>query len=210
MADSPPPPASPKKRMSKKVKLVLWVVGVLVALTALGAIVGDGSDEKDEATKTTQEVSDSSKDSETEDTGRMSKGEFDRYMDDWQAVRDEQQQLADGSSKCSVLLQAVQLADASECIDDAFDGLDTRLIMLYQELEDVKSDVAKKCLVAVNQMHAAVSDYGDAALAARDTGKNLQFETFTVALTELTNQQTRLQARHGGMLEWCMPDGWTP
>ncbi len=181
-------------------KWMKWGIGGVVALIVIAAIAGGSGDEKkdDAATTTPTAV----------DTGRMSDGEFSSYMTMWSELLNENQQLGNDIQKCGVLMEALQLAEASKCTDDAFDGLDTNVRLLRTELDGVKDDVAKKCLVAVRQMVPAVDAYGSATDEARAAGKNLQFTVFEASVRDALNQHRRLQARHEGIIRECTPEGY--
>lgn len=198
--------------MSKKKKVVLWVAGAFVALIVLAAIFGETPEEEaaGDETRTEQTTAPAKPAAKPEDTGRMSQGEFDRYMMWVRDVRKEQGQLADASPKCGVLIQAMELAEASECLDDAFDGLDVSMQVLSDTLAGLEDDVAKKCLVAVRQMKQATDGYANATTAAQQAGKNLQFDEFIAIADDAANQSTRFDARHNAMLAECQPEDWKP
>jgi hypothetical protein len=104
-----------------------------------------------------------------------------------------------------VLLQAGELAEASDCIKEAYDGVEDDMIGAYATAEDLEGDVGKGCLKAVRFYKTRLDVFYGWMKQTAAAGENLQFEEFN-ALAGMSGRQTRRYRRgREAALAACSP-----
>jgi hypothetical protein len=204
----------PKKKLKRWHKIVLGVAAVFVVLSIIGALAGGGGDEDEQASDepTREQPSEQGRpdesDAENADTGRMSQTEWERARDAIFEVngelRDYREQVGE---RCALMVQAMQVAEALECIDDAYSGVEDKMALAYSDLEDLQGDVAKKCLRAVEIATNVVNTpLFQAAAASHQDLASLDGDRITAGLEELNTQSRRWGNASGNVLQLCAPE----
>jgi hypothetical protein len=209
------------KRRSWIGKTAIIVGAVLVVLVAIGLAVPatDNSDNKSAAATTeavtttpagtteeaattpeatTQEASD-------EDTGRMSEREFEEFSGALTEVDQEVQQFATTMQKCGVLFQALQLADASDCVDEAYSGFEDKVSFASFTVDDLNDDVAKECLQTMSAYGTRLNRFGNYVANLHEAGANLQAEKFLRIAKRAKKETRRYAAARDLALIACAP-----
>jgi hypothetical protein len=127
----------------------------------------------EEAT-TSEATTEEAADTTDEDTGRMSEGEFEGFSNALTEVDQEVQQFGTTLQKCGVLFQALQLADGSDCVDEAYSGFEDKVSFAVFTVDDLKDDVANGCLQATTAYKARLNHFAAYVGALHDAGTNLQ------------------------------------
>jgi hypothetical protein len=212
----------PKKKLKRWHKIVLGVVGVFIVLGIIGALAGGGDDDGDQAgneprreqpagsTTTERQPAPAAEKPAADDgdTGRMSQTEWeqarDAIFDVNGELRDYRQQV---SERCSLMVQAMQVAEALDCIDDAYSGVEDKMALAYADLDDLQGDVAKKCLRAVEIATNVVNTpLFQAAAASHRELASLDGDRITAGLAELNTQSARWGTASGNVLQLCAPE----
>jgi hypothetical protein len=126
---------------------------------------------------------------EDADTGRMSEGEYDLMRADIYEMNSEisafRNQVA---GECVALANAGELSATFDCVDEAYSGVQEDADSLMFTLDDLRGDVAKKCLKSVEialdrvERIALVSGALVESIKTNDSGViNLAVENFTTA-----------------------------
>lgn len=199
-----------------KIAATLVIVGVSIAAAASG---GGGGGSNKSATPpasstpstTTPSTAASSEPSSSPpppstDTGRMSQGEFDSLTTPMQDLASEESDFGTQiSSKCRVLMTALELADASTCIHDAWSGTYDKGLAVYSTIDDLKGDVGDGCKTTLLAYQDALDRFISTQDRAAKAGENLQFARFTAlakGTVRLSKRYTRLQTK---VLLECAP-----
>lgn len=136
------------------------------------------------------------------DTGRMSDGEYETFQRSLAEIDAEMVEYGEKLGKCSVLLQALELADASECIGDAYSGTGNSLLAAYATTEDLEPDVSKQCLKALKLYKRRLDVFYGYMQTTVEAGENLQFDEFTV----LAKQSGARTKRYRQARDWVLTD----
>lgn len=136
------------------------------------------------------------------DTGRMSETEYENLARVLSEVDSELAEYGEGLGKCSVLLQALELADASECIGDAYKGVGNQMLVAYSTVEDLEGDTAKGCLKALKLYKQRLDIYYGWHEKTQDAGENLQFDEYN-SLASLSGTMTN---RYRQGRDWALRD----
>lgn len=140
-----------------------------------------------------------------EDTGRMSETEYDFFSSTLTEVDQEIDQFATKLQKCGVLMQALDLANASTCVGEAYDGFEDKALLAYAEADDLKEDVAKECLKVLTNYQARLDRFATYIGSLHETGANLQAEPFIRLAKRATNQTLRYAGTRDRVLAACSP-----
>jgi hypothetical protein len=136
----------------------------------------------------------------------MSEGEFGQLKSAMQDLANEESDFGTQiSSKCRVLLTALQLSDASDCIHDAWSGTYDKGLFVYSTIDDLKGDVGDGCKMVLLKYQRALDRFVSAQDEAAKAGENLQFARFKVLAqvsTKLAKPFGRLQTK---VLAECAP-----
>ena len=172
-------------RRGKIGKAAIIILAVLVVLIFIGALVPTESDETASTTTTETVVNETeSQQTETEetqeteppDTGRMTETEYEtfaRYANDFDG---ELSQYGQVIGKCGVLAQSLELAAASECVEDAWGGVWDSGQDAYLFADDYLDDTAKGCRKALATYKVRLDLFATALKRASEAGMNLNFE----------------------------------
>lgn len=110
------------------------------------------------------------------------------------------------ASRCAVLLGAQEVSDALSCIDDAYDGVEGRVLVSVDQLDDLKSDVGKKCLKALTYAYNVLNeDLFQALSVSKEALNSLEPVVITPSLSTLRRQRLRWDDASGDMLQLCAP-----
>lgn len=185
-------------------KLLKWGVGGVVVIIVIAAIAGGSGDKKkdDTGTKTTAGTSTS----KSTDTGMMSSGEFDQYASAWAELLHENDQLLTGTQKCATIGQGGQLAEASKCMEDAYSGFDTNVVLMSSFLDDIDDDVAGACQKATRIAKNNVDQYGTVADSFASAFINLDMDTANASITRMTRAGKNMLRAHGQVTLNCRPE----
>ena len=113
-----------------------------------------------------------------EDTGRMSDAEFEQFSGAVAEVDDELSQFGSTLQRCGVLLQALEFADASECVGEAYSGIEEDVGFALFTSDDLKDDVAEGCLKSLTAYENRLNHYANYVSSLHAAGENLQFRAF--------------------------------
>jgi hypothetical protein len=128
------------------------------------------------------------------DTGRMSEGEYEQFSSQVADVDAEMAEYGEGLGKCGVLIQAVELAEASQCVDEADNGVGDAMLTAYSTAEGLEGDVGKACLKNLKAYKSRLDVFYGWYERTTKAGKDLQFEQFNT-LAQLTGVMTRRYTR---------------
>lgn len=175
--------------------LLAMILAATLALSACGAETdaGDGGSPEPAAAEA--------------DTGRMSEGEFSLASS---LVEDLDGEISDyrekTSSRCAVLVSALEVAEALECLDDAYSGVEDSFGATAYGLSEMEGDVAKKCLKALRIAgNLADRPFYNAARASKAALDSLEGGLIEVAVKSLDAQQKRWDSASSKMLTLCRP-----
>jgi hypothetical protein len=214
-APAPSAPAPTRPLWSRR---PVQVGAVILGLVVLGAALSGGGDDDDSAqpAATTAEVATpatteaattaaATTEAEPVDTGRMSQGEFDTFSGRLDAIDAEVFEYGQGLQKCSVLLQALELAEASDCIGEAYEGVGDDMLLAYSSAEGLEGDVAKRCLTSLRAYKQRLDVFYGWHERTQDAGENLQFDEFN-RLAGQSGAQGRAYSRaRARVLRDCAP-----
>src|SRR5215218_564009 len=149
------------QRRSRWGKALLIVAAVFVGLIALGVAFGEDEPTAEATVRTATETVERESPPPPEpepppapqpappDSGRMSEGELDSFRSAQAKVVDEALQFTAGVEKCSVIGQAGQLAEFSDCMDESYSGFEEDVSQGDFVAEDYLDDTAKQCRAAL-------------------------------------------------------------
>lgn len=117
-----------------------WRAAVLAVAATLVLAAGCGGDtaSNDPPAPTKEAV-------EPPDTGRMSDGEWDMAKGYVDRVNEEISQYGEGGPRCVTIYVAGQMAEALDCVDKAYGGLEEGFGYASSSLDGMKGDVGKVC-----------------------------------------------------------------
>jgi hypothetical protein len=191
-------------------KTLGYIVVVLIALAMISSALDSGEDAKDEASATTSAQPSAAQASppppkQKPDTGRMSSGEYALLTAQLDAVDREAVQFAELMPKCAVLFEALQLADASTCIAEAYDGMEDDMLAAYAVADDLEGDVAKACLKALRLYKDRLDEFYTWIKSAAQAGTTLQMDAFAALADQSTQKTTRYRKARDWLLADCEP-----
>jgi hypothetical protein len=145
---------------------------------------------------------------ESSDTGRMSETEYDTAS---MAVSQLDGEITDYRTKigdrCSVLIGGFETAAALECIDEAYDGVETQASLTFSDLDGMREDVLKRCSKALNRAVQIVNEPLFQALSASKAAfDTLEPAAVRPAIRELNQQDRRWSQASQNMLTLCSPE----
>jgi len=200
---------------STRFQAISWIVVAVLGLAAIGAT---GSDDSSGATTvattkpasspapSTDPANGDATPSQPVDTGRMSDGEYDQFTGAVQDLGDEESDFGSQlGSKCRVEMTAMQFADASDCIHEAWSGTYDKGLIVYSTIDALKDDVGKGCRSSLLAYQHALDRFVSSQDAAVKAGENLQFGRFAAlvkATTPLAKAYKRTNLR---VLVECAP-----
>lgn len=190
------------RRWSRLGLLAMSLVAAL-ALSACGAEAGS-----DEAASPEPAVAAGSAGADSNgDTGRMSEGEFSMAST---LVEDLDGEISDyrekTSSRCAVLVSALEVAEALECVDDAYSGVEDSFGATAYGLGELEADVAKKCLKALRIAgNLADRPFYNAARTSKAALDSLDGTAIGGAVKTLDRQQRAWDSASSKMLILCRP-----
>jgi hypothetical protein len=160
-----------------------------------------------EAEPTTSEEAPAEEPEETDDgdTGRMSEGEYDSFNLFLTEVDEEIDQFANGIQRCGLLFQALELAAALECMDEAYSGFEEKVSFANVTVDDLRNDVAKDCLEALNVYQDRLNRFAAFVDNLYQSATNLQPKKFTRLSNRAERQTLRYVAAKGLALISCEP-----
>lgn len=123
----------------------------------------------------------------------MSDGEFEQFSNALNEVDQEIQQFGTTLQKCGVLFQALQLADGSDCVDEAYSGFEDKVSFALFTANDLKDDVANGCLQAMTAYKARLNRFAAYVSNLHEAGSNLQAKEF-LRISPRAGQETRRYA----------------
>jgi hypothetical protein len=142
-----------------------------------------------------------------DDTGRLSDREF-RWFTVFLGWLDEEvDQLETALPKCAVLFHASRLAAASECVDDAYQGLGRRVGFVNVTVDDLRDDedVAKRCLTAMNAYQNRLIMLDAYVASLQRAGTNLHVEKFIRIRRQAPRQARAYRTARDAALLACEP-----
>lgn len=180
------------------------MVRKLIAIVLLFAAAGAGcSAEEDSSTETT-----SSAEAEHVDSGRMSGSEFEemrlftrRFLDEADTF------IGQVTGKCGNLARAGELAAASDCGKDAYDGVDAKAGGAYSVYTDLIGSTAKTCRRSVRRLRTALDKYTTSMKVAENLVENLEpsEELGRLAGKDLAKKQRTFSVRRRAAFSRCSP-----
>jgi hypothetical protein len=220
---SPPTPVAAGGVSSvDRVKALLWgerswrgraaIIGaaVVASIAALALIPTESEDASSTtSTTTTQSVTDESEPapapSESSDTGRMSEGEYETFSTAQAEVIDEALQFGEEVQKCAVIGLAGQIAEFSDCMDEAYSGFSEDADYALFIAQDTLDDVAKRCRVRLTNYLAALDNLSEKVAALHRAGSLLQADEITATSNALPGAADRYAKVSVNVLSACSP-----
>lgn len=206
---------------ARKLSYGLWgTVGLIGLLLVISVVAGDETEvtAAQDTTPATTQAGPATTAAEREDppttttaaaeppdTGRMSEGEYALFSSQLAEVDDELFEYGEKLQKCGVLMQALQLADASECVTDAFSGVESDMLGAYTTAEGYEGDVAKACLKALKLYKERLDIYYGWQTQTKKAGENLQFDEFTTLASLAPTMSKRYRQARDWALRDCAP-----
>lgn len=142
------------------------------------------------------------------DTGRMSDGEWESTSTDVLEVNREIGEYGQKvSTQCAAMLGAAQIAEAIDCIDDAYDGVEGSISQVVFRLDDLRDDVGKRCRRALNLSYAIANrDLFQAMQASKRSLDSLDPTIMQAVIPNVAKQRKRWEKASGDMLVLCAPE----
>lgn len=204
-------------------KTVAIVGAFVVVVIIIGAIAGGGGEDDQVAVQPTPDPvetpateptpdpdppPDPAPAPEPADTGRMSQGEWEEAR---AAIFDVNGELRDYTEKvageCGLIVGAGQVAEALDCIDDAYDGVEGSMGLTYSRLDDLRDDVGAQCLRSLTRARNVVDrPLYRAAQASKRALDSLDSGAITATVRNLTRQRAVWADASGDALEFCAPE----
>jgi hypothetical protein len=182
-----------------------WTIVIVVGLLIIGGIAGDDSGEKsrddnsaeparveDKPEKKTPAETPASetKRAEPADTGRMTSSELAEATDAIDGFSKEIGQYTDRvSTRCATIASAGQLAEASDCVSDAYDGIEDQAGVSFTLLDGLKDDIAKGCFKNVRRQLRALDGLYASVQVAKKVSQDLQGDLIKEAVKRLDRSQ---------------------
>lgn len=191
-------------------KILGWVAVGIIVLTIIGAVAGGGdkSDDKPAAAPTTTTTAATTAKPDPPDTGRMSSGEYDDLLGVTSRYRQEVADFGERlGGKCATLASVGELAALSDCVNDAYDGVEDTYIaadVTYTELIDA---TAKTCKVRVTTLERRLRQMQGTLEAVHKSAENLQLTgaTANVAGRYLRARSARFMSDYRRARASCLP-----
>jgi hypothetical protein len=135
----------------------------------------------------------------------MSDTEFEQFSGAVAEVDDELGQFGTTLQRCGVLLQAFELEAASECVGEAYSGIEEDVGAALFVSDDLQGDVAKDCLTSLTAYEDRLNRYANYVSAVHAAGENLQFDQFNrLAKRAVRQSRAYANARDAALLD-CAP-----
>jgi len=204
-----------RKRWARLKGWQRWTVigaGILIVIAIIASAAGGGGDDEPAAAETPAQEQPAAKatpDSASDgDTGRMSQGEWEQARDAVFDVNGEIQDYRDQvSGRCATIIRGLEVSAALECIDDAYSGVEDKVGFAVFTLNELKDDVAKQCLRAVNRTYRLGNeDLYQALQASKRALETLESSQIEPAIARLNNADRRWSDAQGDMLQLCSPE----
>lgn len=202
--------------MPKIGRLMAYALAGLLVIGIIAAIAGGGGGDSDSAADTPPPAATPATEPAAEpepppppvDTGRMSEGEWELTRDDVLELNREVGEYGDQvSTQCAAMLGVAQVAEALDCIDDAYDGVEDGIGQVVYRLDDLRDDVGRRCLRALNLSYAiANTDLYQAMQASKRSLDSLDPTIMQAVIPNVTKQRKRWEKAGGDMLVLCSPE----
>lgn len=181
------------------------IIGVIAVLVVIGAIIisSSGSNSKKNTSTASADTP-----AQAVDTGRMSGSEFDDLTLFTGRFKDEAATFIAGvAGKCGTLAAAAELAAASDCYSEAYDGVDDKAAGAYSVYTDLIGSTAKSCKRSMRRLRSALDSYTSALKVVEKLGENLvQGEALGVAAAkDAVSKSTRFDKRRRSASRACSP-----
>lgn len=188
-------------------KLLKWVAigfGALVAFSlflAVIAVIGGSPNDNNS-------VGQGAPAAVSADTGRMSGGELDEMVLFVDAFKGEADNFGGQlAGKCVGLARAGELAAYSDCVADAYSGIESKGSATYSVLSDLIDATAKGCRQSVRRLRSATDRYSTSLEAVKLLGENLSDNVgeATDAAKQMRVKRATFDRRHADTLQTCSP-----
>jgi hypothetical protein len=147
------------------ITIVLVLILVLSVLPACGGEQSvDGGDD------------DGAPEAESEDTGRMSDGEYGLFQTMNDEVIKESQQWNEELQACAQIGLAGDFAGFRDCIQEGYEGFEDAVGAALFNAEDTFDDVGKQCLETLTRYRNRLDDFGAANQRAYRVANALDFD----------------------------------
>ncbi len=180
---------------------------LLAVLTLALAFAGCAETAETADTASPETKSEAAAKPEPPDTGRLSGGEYDTLKRSTTKFNMEAGEFGDGIGKCGVIASAGQLAEASSCIGDAFDGWDGAAALAYADYTDLIDASAKKCRTSLRRLRKTMDAYYSISEGLKKQAENLQLdgETAELLAPEVKKRRGAFNSRRGDAYSRCAP-----
>lgn len=154
-----------------------WVLAGLAVVIVLTALFGEDEPTTTGGDQATQsEPAEETPRAEAPDTGRMSEGEYAQLTDALDQYDSELVEFGDGVGKCGRIAEAGQLAEASDCIEEAYDGVEGQASLSLDTMDQLRGDVARRCRGALLRARRALNAQFAATATAAKFAEDLEFD----------------------------------
>lgn len=109
------------------------------------------------------------------------------------------------SGKCALISRGGQLAEAIDCIDKAHSEMESGVMSAWDDLDRLKSDVAKGCKVRLGQAADALDETRRRLTAAKTLLTSGEFAAANVATKASGRAQSQWNRASRVMLSACKP-----
>ena len=140
-----------------------------------------------------------------EHTGRMSEGQFEEFSGALTEVDQKVQHFGITLHWCGVLFQALELAVARQCVDDAYNGFGDKVFFASFVVDDLRDNVAKGCLIAMNAYGVRANHFANYIANLHGAGANLQVDDFRRIRKQAVKETRRYAAARNLALIACAP-----
>jgi hypothetical protein len=135
----------------------------------------------------------------------MSEGEYETFSTAQAEVIDEALQFGEEVQKCAVIGLAGQIAEFSDCMDEAYSGFNEDADYALFIAQDTLDDVAKRCRVRLTNYIAALNNLSEKVAALHRAGSLLQADEITATSNALPRAADRYAKVSVNVLSACSP-----
>lgn len=186
-----------------KPRLAMLLALSLFALATIGA-EGCGESSKSGASASTSKTAAA----EAPDTGRMSSGEYEELNSVTERYRGEVGQFGNQlGGKCATLAGVGELAAFSDCVKDAYDGVEDKYTFAQVTYQNLVDATARACRASVKLLDRRIRQLQGTLEAVHEQAENLQLTVASseVAVRYVTQRRERYLLAYARARKSCRP-----
>lgn len=137
--------------------------------------------------------------------GKLDEGDYSRLEITTERFEKEAGQFRDGVGKCSTIASAGQLAEASKCVSDAFDGWERAAGLAYTDYTDLMKVSGKTCRGSLVRLRGSMDSYFSGAKFVATEAENLRLDEFSAGVLEgkVDDRRSRYEKRRKAAYARC-------